>query len=116
MLQIFNVWTRRHRSALKGRLAPTKPVLARVLFRRFFVSRASYSYEYRVYRNRPAKPYTLTRLKFRRPTFLIAGVRRGNERDEIRESTIAIAISICDIDSDRASDSDHDFTDNGFEN
>ena len=76
-LRAYNSRTRRHRSALQGRLAPTKAVLARVLFMLFFLFHAQLrecEYEYRVSRNRPAKPYTLTRLKSRRPKFLIAGV------------------------------------------
>ena len=35
-LRAYDSRTRRHRSALQGRLAPTKAVLARVLFMRFF--------------------------------------------------------------------------------
>jgi len=88
-LRAYDSRTRRHRSALQGRLAPTKAVLARVLFMRFFCftrSCASASTN-RVSRNRPAIPYTLTRLKSRRPKFLIA-VQTMSNSSAVRISTL----------------------------
>ena len=67
--------------------------------RGFFVSRASCECEYRVSRNRPATPYTLTRLQFRRPKFQIAVVSQhvcifGTDIDVFEIRTILTIVGV----------------------